>query len=140
MLTRIPCQMLCIVSVHCLQSYNTKTFLIMNCRKDTSVLRLVDLLMVSAMGPPGGGRNTITPRFLRHFNIITLDSFDEKTMNSIFSPIMDWHFDQGFQTSLKRFSRVRTDRQICVSYLVGCAYIHTGLESTRQWASSFIFE
>ncbi|XP_033642613.1 dynein heavy chain 3, axonemal-like [Asterias rubens] len=75
-------------------------------RKDTSVLRLVDLLMVSAMGPPGGGRNTITPRFLRHFNIITLDSFDEKTMNSIFSPIMDWHFDQGFQTSLKRFSRI----------------------------------
>ncbi|XP_038073730.1 dynein heavy chain 3, axonemal-like isoform X4 [Patiria miniata] len=75
-------------------------------RKDTSMLHLVDLLMVSAMGPPGGGRNTITPRFLRHFNIITLDSFDEKTMNNIFSPIMDWHFDQGFETSLKRFSRI----------------------------------
>jgi dynein heavy chain len=75
-------------------------------RKDTSLLYLVDLLMVSAMGPPGGGRNTITPRFLRHFNIITLDSFDEKAMNNIFSPIMDWHFDQGFETSLKRFSRI----------------------------------
>ncbi|XP_022099330.1 dynein heavy chain 3, axonemal-like isoform X3 [Acanthaster planci] len=75
-------------------------------RKDTSVLHLVDLLMVSAMGPPGGGRNTVTPRFLRHFNIITVDSFDEKTMNNIFSPIMDWHFDRGFETSLKRFSRI----------------------------------
>jgi len=81
------------------------------CRKDTSVLELVDILMVAAMGPPGGGRNSITPRFMRHFNIISIDSFDEETMRNIFNPICDWHFNQGFDASLKRYSRVNNHSQ-----------------------------
>lgn len=76
------------------------------CRKDTSVLELVDIIMVAAMGPPGGGRNSITPRFLRHFNVISIDSFNEDTMKNIFNPICDWHFNQGFDAAFKKFSRV----------------------------------
>jgi dynein heavy chain len=44
--------------------------------------------------------------FPRHFNVIAIESFDEETMKSIFSPIIDWHF-KGFETSLRRFSRVQ---------------------------------
>ncbi|KAH9505438.1 Dynein heavy chain 3, axonemal, partial [Bulinus truncatus] len=73
-------------------------------RKDTSKLRLVDIVMVSAMAPPGGGRNTVTHRFLRHFNIITLESFSEETMRNIFSPIVDWHF-KSFETAQRKYSR-----------------------------------
>ncbi|XP_068702145.1 dynein axonemal heavy chain 3-like [Montipora foliosa] len=76
-------------------------------RKDTSVLKLVDQLLVSAMGPPGGGRNDITPRFLRHFNIISIDSFSTETMRNIFSIIMDWHFNNhGFEMQIRRFSKI----------------------------------
>ncbi len=59
------------------------------------------------MGPPDGGRNHVTPRLLRHFNIIGIESFDRETTKKIFAPITDWHFNRGFETSLKRFSRVR---------------------------------
>lgn len=62
--------------------------------------------MLGAMGPPGGGRNNVTVRFTRHFNILGIESFDEETLKNIFTPIIDWYFEAGFESSLKKFSRV----------------------------------
>ncbi|KAI8910835.1 dynein heavy chain and region D6 of dynein motor-domain-containing protein, partial [Gorgonomyces haynaldii] len=74
-------------------------------RKDTSRLELVDIQLVAAMGPPGGGRNVITPRFQRHFNQIVINAFDETTMFRIFNSIMDWHFNRfDFAPELKQLS------------------------------------
>ncbi|XP_020624937.1 dynein heavy chain 12, axonemal-like [Orbicella faveolata] len=61
-------------------------------RKDTSKLALIDLQFVCAMGPPGGGRNPITPRFLRHFNVISVATFGDDTMTRIFSSIVNFYF------------------------------------------------
>lgn len=61
--------------------------------KERSSQELIDIQFVSAMGPPGGSRNSVTPRFLRHFNVIGLTSFDDVTLNRIFKSIVEWHFE-----------------------------------------------
>lgn len=47
------------------------------------------------MGPPGGGRSFVTPRILGHLALISLTSFEEETLNRIFSTILKWHFTVG---------------------------------------------
>ena len=65
-------------------------------------------LFISAMGPPGGGRNDVTSRFIRHLNVIGIDEFQDEVLNKIFGAIVDWHFAKGFDTAVARFGRVRT--------------------------------
>uniref|UniRef100_UPI00358FFBD0 dynein axonemal heavy chain 3 n=1 Tax=Myxine glutinosa TaxID=7769 RepID=UPI00358FFBD0 len=82
--------------------------------KDTSRLDIVDVLLVSAMGPPGGGRSDITGRFIRHLNIISIDSFDDDTMTTIFGSIADWHFSKGFEASFLRLGKMMIQATLAV--------------------------
>ena len=61
-------------------------------RKDTSKLELLDVLLVCALSPPGCGRNDVSNRFIRHMNILGIDSFDDETLRRIFTTEVDWHF------------------------------------------------
>ncbi|CAH8626763.1 unnamed protein product [Dicrocoelium dendriticum] len=56
--------------------------------KDTTKLTLQDINLIAAMGPPGGGRNDVTQRFLRHFHLISMTPFNDETMYRIFSTLM----------------------------------------------------
>ena len=59
--------------------------------KERKMKHIEDTLLIAAMSPPGGGRNEITPRLIRHFNILTFNSFDDSTLQRIFSNLMTWH-------------------------------------------------
>lgn len=52
--------------------------------KDRPFRNLVNIIFVSAMGPPGGGRTFISPRILRHLNLISIAEFDDDTLSRIF--------------------------------------------------------
>ena len=51
---------------------------------------LEDVQFVAAMGPPGGGRSVITPRYARHFSHVAICEFDADTTQRIFGTILDW--------------------------------------------------
>lgn len=56
--------------------------------KATTPLYLHDVLFIGAMGLVGGSRQDIYPRFLRHFNIFSINDFSEESMKKIYSNIL----------------------------------------------------
>jgi dynein heavy chain len=61
--------------------------------KEKTWRTIIDTSVMSAMGPPGGGRNFVTPRLLRHFNLFCFCEFDDETLKRIFNTITSWHFN-----------------------------------------------
>ncbi|XP_043194572.1 dynein axonemal heavy chain 12-like isoform X3 [Amphibalanus amphitrite] len=57
-------------------------------RKDCSKIVLQDVQFLCAMGPPGGSRQEITPRFVRHFNVVSINAFSDATMSKIFTTLL----------------------------------------------------
>ena len=47
-------------------------------------MKIEDVILLSAMGPPGGGRTFITPRVMRHFNVIAYTELGEDIIRTIF--------------------------------------------------------
>ena len=43
--------------------------------------------LVSTMSLRESGRTTLTPRLLRHFNVVAVNDFDDTTIHSIFSKV-----------------------------------------------------
>lgn len=71
--------------------------------KEKPFRHIVDTTLISAMGPPGGGRSFITPRILGHFYMLSLTIFEDETLNRIFSTILKWHFTvNGFNADVMK--------------------------------------
>ncbi|ALC49870.1 Dhc16F [Drosophila busckii] len=49
---------------------------------------ILDVVLGCACAPPGGGRNPLTPRFVRHFALFSLPKPNEETLTQIFNGIL----------------------------------------------------
>jgi dynein heavy chain len=59
-----------------------------------------DLICVSACAPPGGGRNEVSPRLLRHFSMIWLTNLTVVSMCRIFTSILQGFIEHYLPTHL----------------------------------------
>ncbi|KAL2653916.1 hypothetical protein R1flu_022044 [Riccia fluitans] len=57
---------------------------------------IVDIQFIGCMGPPGGGRNPVTMRFLRHFYYLSFIEMPDDSLRLIFSTILSATFTLGF--------------------------------------------
>lgn len=53
-------------------------------RKERYWKELQNVTLLCSAAPASGGRNELTPRFMRHFNLINLPQPDEKALKYIF--------------------------------------------------------
>ncbi|XP_024377701.2 uncharacterized protein [Physcomitrium patens] len=65
---------------------------------------LVDIQFVGCMGPPGGGRNPVTMRFLRHFNFLSFTEMANESLYLIFSTILNATLSVSFDLEIQACS------------------------------------
>jgi dynein heavy chain len=65
--------------------------------------KIIDVVFVCACGPPGGGRNEVSARFYRHFNIINYVDMSDKSLYLIFGTILK-NFLSLFDPSIQEHS------------------------------------
>jgi dynein heavy chain len=73
-------------------------------RKSLTFRKIIDCIYVNACGPPGGGRNDITARYIRHFNIIGYTAMQDESMALIFGTILNNFLSNSFEPELKPFA------------------------------------
>ncbi|CAH0547855.1 unnamed protein product [Brassicogethes aeneus] len=56
--------------------------------------KIQDVIITSACAPPGGGRNPLTPRFIRHFGILLIPPPNEYSLKGIFRAILKGFFKE----------------------------------------------
>ena len=68
--------------------------------KDLNQKLLKDLSQIGAMGPPGGGRNPVDPRFVALFNVYNLPPPTDEVLTRIYDCILGERY-QGFPAPIK---------------------------------------
>ena len=99
---------------------------------DKSFRKIADVQFVAAMGPPGGGRTFITNRYYRHYNLIALPNYSEKSLTRIFSTIVNY-FVKPFSRDIQQLSAGVVSATIGLYYEAGKTLLPTPKKSHYQF-------
>eukprot|EP00928_Gymnodinium_smaydae_P008329 TRINITY_DN13035_c1_g3_i1.p1 TRINITY_DN13035_c1_g3~~TRINITY_DN13035_c1_g3_i1.p1 ORF type:complete len:2552 (-),score=764.33 TRINITY_DN13035_c1_g3_i1:28-7683(-) len=98
-------------------------------RKELKCNEVIDIIHVSAMGPPGGGRTFISGRLTRHYNTIAAADMSRDSIANIFSTILEYFFNQGFEDSIKTLRKNIVDCSINIFEKAGEELLPTPAKS-----------
>ncbi|KAJ3195453.1 Dynein heavy chain 2, axonemal [Irineochytrium annulatum] len=86
-------------------------------RQKQTVKYINDILIIAAMGPPGGGRNPISPRIQSRFNVINMTFPGETSINRIYSSIINQKL-QDFEEDVKPLGEIMTHATLEIYHTV----------------------
>ncbi|KAJ3217500.1 Dynein heavy chain 2, axonemal [Dinochytrium kinnereticum] len=86
-------------------------------RQKQTVKYINDVLNIAAMGPPGGGRNMLSPRIQSRYNIINMTFPAETSINRIFGSIINQKL-QDFEEDVKPLGDVMTHATLEIYHTV----------------------
>jgi dynein heavy chain len=89
---------------------------------------VVDTVLVSACGPPGGGRNIVTGRFFRFFAMLNLSPPSQSVLKVIFSSILEGHLND-FPEAVKGLCKQTVDASIEVYEKISAEMLPTPAKS-----------
>ena len=74
---------------------------------------IVDVMFIGAMAPPGGGRQPVTNRFLRHFNHLAFPEMSEASLKMVFGAIFSAHLGQqgNISVTVANYADLRAPRE-----------------------------
>eukprot|EP00658_Telonema_sp_P-2_P070428 TRINITY_DN59946_c0_g1_i1.p1 TRINITY_DN59946_c0_g1~~TRINITY_DN59946_c0_g1_i1.p1 ORF type:complete len:176 (-),score=73.38 TRINITY_DN59946_c0_g1_i1:161-688(-) len=87
--------------------------------KDLQWFKVVGLQYVAAMGPPGGGRNPVDPRFISLFSTFCIAFPLDASLNKIYSSMLMGHmeaFDDGIKGVASKMTTITMDLYSCLLY------------------------
>ncbi|KAJ3206517.1 Dynein heavy chain 2, axonemal [Entophlyctis luteolus] len=93
-------------------------------RQKQMVKFINDILVVAAMGPPGGGRQHISPRIQSRFNVINMTFPKEVSLTRIFGTILNQKL-QDFEEDVKPLCDIITQATIEIYHAVLAQFLPT---------------
>jgi len=89
---------------------------------------IVDMVLVAACGPPGGGRNVVTNRFFRHFSMLSISPPSRSVLFVIFFSILDGHLTM-FPSDVKALAKTTVDASIDIYERISSEMLPTPAKS-----------
>uniref|UniRef100_A0A182FSK0 AAA+ ATPase domain-containing protein n=1 Tax=Anopheles albimanus TaxID=7167 RepID=A0A182FSK0_ANOAL len=74
---------------------------------------IVDVTLGAACAPPGGGRNVLSPRFIRHFALFSLPSPSSDTLKTIFKGLLGGFLNE-FSMAIRPLAEPIVETAVCL--------------------------
>ena len=97
-------------------------------RKKLTWNDVVDTVLCTACGPPGGGRNVVTNRYFRFFSMFNVSAPSNAVLKVIFGSILDGHLTD-FPNDCKLLSKQTVDASIEIYYKCSAEMLPTPSKS-----------